>query len=327
MHRCPTCDAELGYDTETHRVRTLAPTGTPGTFAIIGSATVRWRCLNAAWGCNWMLAAGTGDVWCRSCALTRGRPDEDRPDALAAWAVAEAAKRRVVHQLDVLGLPIVARSPDAPTGLTFDLVAVPDMLGLTGYLDGVVTLDLAEVDDHFRDDQRRSFGERHRSVIGHLRHEIGHHYAAQLVRGSADEERSRVVFGDERTDYRSALDAHYAGPDGPWDRARYVSRYATAHPVEDWAETFAIYLQILDVTATAVRHGLVADRDGRLAGDATSIDFELLVGGWRSLVVGIDDLLGATGGPPSAALGAHDLVVDKLAFVHDIVRRGVARQR
>jgi hypothetical protein len=320
-HRCPTCGAELGYDTDTRRVRVLVPANRPSTFAIDGSPTLRWRCLNAAWGCNWTLPAGTDAVWCRACALTRGRPDEQRGVALRAWVVAEAAKRRLVHQLDHLGLPIVPRSPDAPDGLAFDFVAVPELGGITGFRAGVVTLDLAEVDDTYRDEQRRAFGERSRSVVGHLRHEIGHHYWELLVRGAGAEDAFRVLFGDERADYRNALDTHYTDVSSTWDTTRYVSRYATSHPHEDWAETFAACLRILDVLATAVAHGLLADHDGRVAGDAATLDIDLVLTRWRAMGVALDDLVDAVGGPPSSTPDAADVVVDKLSFVHDLVRR------
>lgn len=90
------------------------------------------------------LDAATGATWCRSGALSRGRPDEGRPDAIAVWSLAEVAKRRLVHQLDRLSLPVRAPSGAMSHGPAFDLVYLPRDRGLTGQLDGVVTLDLAE---------------------------------------------------------------------------------------------------------------------------------------------------------------------------------------
>ena len=48
-----------------------------------------------------------------------------------------------------------------------------------------------------------------------------------------------------------ALDRHYqnGAPQG-WQQ-NYVSSYATMHPAEDWAETFAHYLHIRDTLDTA----------------------------------------------------------------------------
>ena len=123
----------------------------PATYEVVGHDGRWWRCMNSAWGCNWMLTAGSDTVWCRSCRLTRGRPDGERPDAVEAWVRAEAAKRRLVHQLDTLGLPFEMRSTSTPDGLVFDLVHIPGERGITGHFDGVVTLDLAEADDRYRD--------------------------------------------------------------------------------------------------------------------------------------------------------------------------------
>jgi hypothetical protein len=103
---CPVCSSPLGFVPEESRLRELHPSGDGATYTVAGGASDVWRCLNAAWGCNWVLPAATGATWCRSCALTRGRPDDGRPEAVDAWAQAEAAKRRLVYQLDRLGLPI-----------------------------------------------------------------------------------------------------------------------------------------------------------------------------------------------------------------------------
>src|SRR5690606_34083291 len=56
-------------------------------------------------------------------------------------------------------------------------------------------------------------------------------------------------------DYAAALQAHYArGQDlGDW-AARHVSAYAAAHPWEDWAETWAHYLHMIDLLETAASY-------------------------------------------------------------------------
>ena len=244
---CPNCDSLVGYVPDRRDVVVLVADG-PARFTVEGDATVQWRCLNASWGCNWMLPADEGDVWCLSCRLTRGRPDEADPAAVVAWSAAEAAKRRLVFQLGELGLPIEPRSSAAPQGLAFDLVHVPGASGVTGHDRGLITLDLSEADERHRDELRRNLGESFRTLIGHLRHEVGHYYFAHLV-GQTDEIADfRSLFGDERVDYSAALDEHYrrarTGADEA-DLSRYVTAYAAAHPLEDWAETFAHYLHTL----------------------------------------------------------------------------------
>jgi hypothetical protein len=314
---CATCGAALGYVTEQRTLRMLWPTDDPAVYEIVGDDRLVWCCLNSAWGCNWVLSAGTDAVWCRSCGLTRGRPDEERPDAIHAWMSAEAAKRRLVHQLDAIGLPIERRGASSASGLAFDLVYLPGEGGITGHGDGVVTLDLAETDDRHRDDLRRRLGEPFRTVIGHLRHEIGHHYWSCLVAGAEHMARFRALFGDERVDYRTAVERYYSSV-AVWDPGRHVTAYAAAHPLEDWAETFAHYLHILDAVDTAVAHRFVPVDSGGItvAGSATADDFTAVLDAWRPVNAAVNAIADSLGMPAIYPFTPSGDVVDKLGFVH-----------
>ncbi|MET0143901.1 MAG: putative zinc-binding metallopeptidase [Ilumatobacteraceae bacterium] len=315
---CPVCGTPLGYVPSQQAIRKLIPEPGGASYGIAGEDTAYWRCLNAAWSCNWVLPAATGASWCRSCALTRGRPDEGRPDAIEAWSRAEAGKRRVVHQLDRLGLPVEPRTPATPAGLVFDLVYLPGERGLTGHLDGVVTLDLAEADDGHRDELRILLGEPYRTLLGNLRHEIAHHYWHRLVGESDHLDRFRVLFGDERADYAAALERYYGRDEAVWDADRFVSGYAQAHPHEDWAETFAHYLHIDDALDTAAAHGLVdrgADPDGGASGGPDAA-FALVLQRWRPIARAVDAIAGALGSPRVYPFDPQGAVVDKLEFVH-----------
>ena len=136
----------------------------------------------------------------------------------------------------------------------FDLVYLPESQGVTGHRPGVVTIDLREVDDRFREAARVYFGEPDRTVLGHLRHEIGHHFWPLLVQHTGAIDEFRVLFGDERVDYQSALERHYEQLGRPVPDS-HVSGYATAHPSEDWAETFAHYLHLRDGLETVEAFG------------------------------------------------------------------------
>ena len=194
---------------------------------------------------------------CRACALTRTRPADDDATGLARFAEAEAAKRRLVFELAELGLP-------TDGGLTFDMLSSTDEPVTTGHADGVVTIDLAEVDDAHREAMRAQMAEPYRTVLGHLRHEIGHYYQPIVV---ADWDACRALFGDERDDYAAAMQRHYErGAPADWP-GRFVSAYATMHPWEDWAETFAHYLHIADTLQTALAYGVRVDGTAR-AGEA-----------------------------------------------------------
>jgi hypothetical protein len=313
---CDVCGAGLGFFPTTGELLPLrqvgpveytTPTSGPGS-------TVSWRCLNFAWGCNWMLPKDSGNVWCLSCRLTRGRPDESAIDAVIAWSTVEQAKRRLVYQLRTLGLPIHGPSPDTDDGVVFDLVYLPDSPGVTGHRPGVVTVDLREVDDRFRESARVYFDEPDRTVLGHLRHEIGHHYWHLLVERGGTIDAFRTLFGDERADYRTALDDHYqhlgrAVPD------THISSYATAHPSEDWAETFAHYLQLRDGLETAGAFDLApAAQDESLAS---------MLPRWRHLTRAVNEInlgLGHTAPYPFTITAA---VEPKLEFVHEQVNRAV----
>ena len=246
--QCLNCSTHLGYDPTAREMRATAGEHGP------------WppRCANAELAvCNW-LAAAPGEL-CASCALTRTRPNDDDPVGLRGFARAETAKRRLLFELNDLGLPVVSWR-EREGGLAFDLLSSTSESVSTGHADGVITLDLAETDDARREPMRVKLGEPYRTVLGHFRHEIGHYYQQILVPpGSSHEPQMRELFGDEREDYSAALKAHYdSGPPLGWQQA-FVSSYATMHPWEDWAETFAHYLHIHDTLQTAAAWGVIVE--------------------------------------------------------------------
>jgi len=316
---CPTCAVALGYLAPSRALLALGSLpDQPSAFTATGRAEVSdertfWRCLNAAWGCNWIVEATAGDVWCESCRLTRGRPDASRPDAVAAWSAAEAIKRRLVDQLIVVGLPVGRFHPDGSDDLSFDFVHVPAAPGATGHRPGRITIDLREVDDAYRESLRAELGEQERTVLGHLRHEIGHHYWRRLIEDAGLVEEFRHHFGDERADYQEALRAHYA--DGPGDaRTGYVSAYAAVHPLEDWAETFARYLTVLDGVETASSFGLLGDC-------APDQGFRSMLHRWGDVAEAAAEWARSTGERPgpTGSERSDEEVTAKLCFVHRAV--------
>jgi hypothetical protein len=321
--RCERCETPLGYVPDQRVVRALLAGSEPAALYDATAGGMLWRCLNAAWGCNWMVPAAEGGMWCRSCRLTRGRPDVARPDAIEAWMRAEADKRRLVHQLDALGLPLEARTEATPHGLVFDLVHLPGEPALTGHRDGVITLDLLEADDGHRDALRHQLDESFRTVLGHLRHEIGHHYWARLVGQTDHVAAFRRLFGDERADYTNAIAEHYSTAGRARHDDRHISHYAGSHPLEDWAETFAHYLHILDATGTATAHHLAID-DHRTDGAAS---MEEIVDAWRAIAKVINAVAASLGSAPIYPFVLSDTVVDKLTFVHDRIADHTERIR
>ncbi len=268
-------------------------------------------------GCNWL-----APVWnwgapalCFSCALTRTRPADDDAVGLRAFRVAEFAKRRLVHSLDRLRLPIVTRDR-SDTGLVFDLLSSAREAVVTGHHNGVITVDLAESDDAHREGLRVSMAEPYRTVLGHFRHEIGHYYWALLVGGTDHVTGFRALFGDERISYDEAMARHYASPgddDVGW-RERYVSRYATMHPWEDFAEVFAHFLHITDTLQTAQAYGVATE--GARPGERFA---QLVSRVWLPLTVGLNQINRSMGKDDLYPFVLHTTVIDKLSWVAELV--------
>lgn len=310
--RCLHCDTALAYEPERREIVALGAEGE--------------RCANARLAaCNWLLSAD-GEL-CAACALTRTRPADEDPDGLAALRDAEAAKRRLLFELAELGLPVESWR-EREGGLVFDLLSSASEPVMTGHADGVITLDLAEADAAHRERRRTELGEPYRTVLGHLRHEIAHYYQPILApEGSPRIAACREVFGDDRADYQTALDRHYeTGSPADWPQ-RYVSAYATMHPWEDWAETFAHYLHIRDALQTAAAHGLKVEGPDIATADVAPLradpvedgDLRTLLDAWLPLTYALNAM--------SRSMGAADLypfviapaVMRKLGLVHELV--------
>jgi hypothetical protein len=207
--------------------------------------------------CNWLVPINDPGGLCTSCALTLERPNDNDADGLAAFARAEASKRRLVAELSELKLPIVGRDRDPDYGLGFRLLPSAHEKVMTGHDNGIITLDLAEGDDVHREQLRVEMDEPYRTLLGHFRHEVGHYYFYRLITPSSDYlARFNELFGDPHADYQEALDRHYdEGAPVGWQES-FVSSYATMHAAEDWAETFAHYLHIRDTLDTCAWCGL-----------------------------------------------------------------------
>ena len=121
----------------------------------------------------------------------------------------------------------------------------------------MITLDLAEGDDVHREQLRVAMDEPYRTLLGHFRHEIGHYYFYRLVETVAGlptaVPASCSATPTPTTRRRWTATTARARPPG-WEE-NYVSSYATMHPAEDWAETFAHYLHIRDTLDTAAAFG------------------------------------------------------------------------
>jgi hypothetical protein len=262
--------------------------------------------------CNWLVQKGPVAGLCTSCALTRTRPNDTDTKALAAFAAAEKAKRRLIVELYELKLPM--------DGLQFDLLSSEFEKVYTGHHSGVITLDLAEGDDVHREQLRVEMDEPYRTLLGHFRHEIGHYYFYRLVAPSSHYlQRFRELFGDPDADYQTALDRHYnEGPPPSWE-STFVSSYATMHPSEDWAETFAHYLHIRDTLDTAAAFGFApagATFERRVLGPS---GFDTIIEMWLPLAWALNMVNRSMGKEDLYPFVLPPAVLTKMRFIHTVI--------
>jgi hypothetical protein len=252
-------------------------------------------------------------------------PNLDNPANGESWRKIEAAKRRLVSSLLGLGLPVVSKAEDPANGLAFDFLSEEGGKVMTGHEDGIITLNIAEADDATREGIRQKLHEPYRTILGHLRHEVGHYYWDRLIDGTGWIERFRELFGDERADYAEALQTHYnQGPPPDWQE-RFVSSYASSHPWEDWAETWAHYLHIGDALNTADSFALDIDSvempiDSFESESLSEPDdpFTRLVNSWVRLTAVLNELSRSMGFRDFYPFVLSNSSIRKLHFVHQV---------
>lgn len=263
-------------------------------------------------GCNWIPEVA-GDL-CFACRLTRTRPNDADLEGMPQYYRAEQAKRRLLFELDRIGLPVEPYDDATGRGLAFDLLSSVAEDVTTGHAGGIITLDLAEGDAVHREQVRLHLGEAYRTLLGHFRHEIGHYYWTVLVE-PGDLDGFRAVFGDERASYDDAVSRHYAdGPPAGWEET-FVSSYATMHPWEDFAETFAHVLHIRDALETAHETGLSVDPQ------LATRDFgDVVLGTWVPLSAALNQMNRSLGHGDLYPFVLPPVVVDKLSWVDALLR-------
>jgi hypothetical protein len=290
-------------------------------------------CANARLdACNWLLPSEAADehTLCSACGLNRTIPDLALAENRERWKRLEFAKHRLVYSLQRLKLPMQS-GHDQAGGMLFDMLAGYAENGeekpvTTGHEDGVITIDVLEGDPAVRTARRQDLGERFRTLLGHFRHETGHYYFPQLTR-VVGADSFRELFGDETTDYGAALGSYYReGPKPDWNR-HYVTAYASSHPHEDWAETFAHYIHIVDTLDSARAYGIglrsETDQNAAVAVDVDSYSeecFDRLWDLWVPLTVAVNSLNRSMGHDDLYPFVLPPPAVEKLRFAHQFIR-------
>ena len=328
---CLQCGTEVGYD----------PAGDQMVALI--KETAFQRCANGLQHgiCNWLVPLGAAEPLCSSCQLNRTIPDLAVPGNREAWHKIEIAKRRILYTLARLQLSPVSKREDPENGLAFDFLRpLPNQPVLTGHEDGVITLNVDEAEDLEREKRKLELGESYRTLIGHFRHEIAHYYWDRFFQNRPDDDPNlsafREVFGDEREDYNAALQRHYN--QGPVAAApgTFITTYASVHPWEDWAETWAHYLHIIDGTETSRSFGLSGEKvpipftpfpeesvtlPQQLnwpAGEKE--EFLKLLRGWAKLSPAINEIVASLGHPAFYPFVFSEEILRKFFFVHHMMK-------
>jgi hypothetical protein len=264
---CERCGLALGYLPDQETITALKPdagarNAGPNTWRALADGKTYRYCANAAYDvCNWLVPAAQSDAYCPACRHNQMIPDLSLSENLGKWRALELAKHRLFYTLFQLRLPVETKA-ESPSGLAFQFladVATGASSVMTGHVDGVITINLGEADDAERERRRHQMGELYRTLLGHFRHEIGHYYWDRLIAGTPHLEEFRRIFGDERRDYDQALHDYYAhGAPADWSE-HFISAYASAHPWEDFAETWAHYFHMIDTLETAHVAGLAVN--------------------------------------------------------------------
>jgi hypothetical protein len=321
---CLNCGSALGFSLEQMTLMVIAKEEQDSDHAGAVDAQDYQLCANLHLAeCNWLVSRsnpGAPPRLCTSCALTTERPNDSDTVGLPEFARAEAAKRRLIAELQELKLPIVGRDQDPDYGLAFHLLSSAYEKVMTGHDNGVITLDLAEGDDVHREQLRVEMDEPYRTLLGHFRHEIGHYYFYRLVSPSQDYlARFNELFGDPDADYQAALDRHYSeGAPKGWKKS-FVSSYATMHPAEDWAETFAHYLHVRDTLDTASWTGFApasATFDRTPVGPSS---FQTIIDLWLPLCWSLNMLNRSMGHDDLYPFVLPAAVLEKMAFIHTVI--------
>ena len=285
------------------------------------------QCGNGPDICNaWTKVGGDSDL-CRYCRLTTVIPDLAVGDNGARWKALENAKRRVLVGVEQAGFPtdrdtFVQRFP-----LTFELKADTEKENVsTGHADGCITINRREANPVEREKSRQRFSEPHRTLVGHFRHELGHYYWELLIRSDSAKldgtehreaesrlESFRELFGDERDPgYADAQKAYYENGPKPHWQSRFISAYASMHPWEDFAETFATLLDITAIVATADHFGVPhAEPSGERG-------FDHLFDAYRQVGVIVNELNRDMGLVDLVPEVVADAVAQKLRYVFDL---------
>ncbi len=326
---CVKCNLNLGYLSSADQFNFAVADSPSGSDA----SRLELDCTNRNLiGCNWLVQPNDTSPYCTSCRHTLIIPDLSTPQNIDRWARLERAKRMLFYALLKFQLPLPEQGEAPSKWLRFEFKA--DLLAfngqqanvMTGHEGGLITINIAEADDDVREHHRVAMGEPYRTLIGHFRHEVGHYYWDRLVADAGQVDQFRTMFGDERIAYPEALQRHYeSGAPLGWERL-YVSSYASSHPWEDFAETWAHYFHIVDGLETAQSYAIGAPTPsgGVYRGPYASKNFTELINAWVPLTIAMNAMNRSIGNSDFYPFVLSDAISAKLQFVHNLIHHSDA---
>lgn len=330
---CEHCNSEIGYFPDLNEM--LAFDTEEGKWLSTQGTKNLKHCSNLEHDtCNWLLEDDDELEYCTACKLNRTVPNFKNMVGIENWDTTEQSKHRLIFQLLQLKLPVESKLQNEELGFCFDLVSNiniedPKKRYMTGHANGVITIVLAEADPVHREMVRKQMGERYRTIVGHFRHEIGHYYWERIVaRNKKYLKVFRNVFGDETASYQEALRKYYKdGPKEDWE-GNYISKYATAHPWEDWAETWAHYLHLMDTLETAYYFGIKVEERNKgkhslstkpIINPYQEKDFNVIVSSCIPLYMALNSLNRSMGIKDIYPFVITETIIEKLSFIHNLL--------
>ncbi len=333
---CLNCGHILGFcpDTQKNTAFEATENGLWKSLAPRSLGKLYKKCLNYSNEnvCNWMIPVTSTENFCLSCRLNQTIPDIHVGDNRKYWYKLEQAKRRLIYSILRLKLPLKNRKQDPENGLVFEFLEGPELSQperspvSTGHNKGLITINVAEANDAVRVKLRLEMKEMYRTLLGHFRHEIGHYYWFTLVQNSKWLDTCREIFGDDRLDYQEALSNYYATQTQRQLHPDYISVYASSHPWEDWAETWAHYMHIYDTLETAYSWKInfnpklskypKKDHDVEISTDES---FNEMLTNWSWATGALNSLNRSMGLNDPYPFIVTAKVSDKLRFIHKVI--------
>lgn len=329
---CLGCQNPIGFDSKQLRMLTIQKNKHDAYHTDLVTKKTYKYCQNAQEAtCNWLIPASSTSTFCVACELNRTIPPLTTTQNRERWHKIEIAKHRLIYSLLKLQLPIKKKINNSIEGIAFDFTSDNHSKSvMTGHQSGLITINIKEADEAERAKHKYDLNEKYRTLLGHFRHEIGHYYWDVLIKNNPKHlKKFRELFGNETVNYEQALRNYYSNPNKNTSN-HYISIYATSHPWEDWAESWAHYMHLMDTVETAYNFGIQLDTVSlstrNINAPTISNPYEIkkfvdIFNMWVPLGFAVNGLSRSMGHPEFYPFVISEEIIEKLSFIHKICRK------